>query len=76
MNYQIITLVLFIIFGAIGLYFRIRYDVSTGAVITGKKDDDKTRENAKKHFNHQLIFSILSITFLIISIIQGVLKTI
>lgn len=75
MDFQKITFFLFVICGAISLYIRLRFDVTNGSAMLGKSDWDDSEIKSKKLYKHQLTFSILTVIFLILCILLGVLKT-
>lgn len=75
MDFQLITLILFAVFGGIALFFRLNYDFNQGSIQYGNKNDADTHKKASKNFRLQFVFGFTSFLFLIISIVIGVFKT-
>jgi hypothetical protein len=74
MDLQKIMLVLFLICGAISLFLRLRSDVSSTSTILKKSDEEtweKTQEKNQSRAGIQLIFSILTVIFLVLCILIG-----
>lgn len=74
MDLQKIMLVLFLICGAISLFLRLRSDVSSTSTILKKSDEEtweKTQEKNRSRAGIQLIFSILTVIFLVLCILIG-----
>ena len=74
MDLQKIILGLFLLCGAVSLLLRLRSDISSTSTILHKSDEEAwqhTQEKNEKRSRTQLIFSILSIFFLICCVIIG-----
>ncbi len=75
MGAQNITLLLFLLSGAASLFFRIRYDIATAGIRSGKNDTEQTRRRQQRMFRCQLVCTICTILFLAVCILQGVFKS-